>query len=126
VERFEMTLEVGPIGPGVVERLKADGFLVFRGKGSWRVQRMYPVLSEGTVRAQAHALALDIVDRYGLTTLSDPPAIGLRSPDVGLDERPDLLLSDTHQSYDPAPRPRAKRKWYQRVMELGLGERKGD
>lgn len=121
-----MAVEVGPIVPETVERLKADGFAVFRGQESWRVQRMFPVLSDGTVRAQAHAYALKVIDTYGLTALSDPPALSLRSPDVGLDERPDLVLSDNLRSYDPDPRPRPKRKWYQRAMELGLGERKGD
>lgn len=121
-----MTVEVGPIGPEVVERLKADGYQVFEGLESWRVQRAAPVLGNDSIRAQALAIALDAIERYGLTRLSDPPEVALRDPDVGLDERPDLLLKETFRSYDPPPRPRAKRKWYQKAMELGLGERKGD
>ncbi|MCJ7827064.1 MAG: hypothetical protein MUP36_02340 [Demequinaceae bacterium] len=126
MKRFEVTIEVGPIGPETVERHKTDGYAVFKGRGGWRVQKTEGVLAAGSIRAQAHYLALCTIDRYGLTRLTDPPVLALRDPDAGLDERPDLILSDTDRSYDPIPLPRAKRKWYQRAMELGLGERKGD
>ncbi|MBN2177230.1 MAG: hypothetical protein JW722_06185 [Demequinaceae bacterium] len=123
---FEVTIEVGPILPETVGRLKADGYAVFKGRESWRVQTTVPVLASGSIRAQAHYVALKVIDEYRLAPLTDPPAIALRDPDAGLDERPDLILHDTNRSYDPVPLPRAKRKWYQRAMELGLGERKGD
>lgn len=126
VKRFEIALEVGPIDEATVAGLKGAGYMVFRGESSWRVQASANVISTGAVRAQAHALAVSIIREFALTALTDPPAIAIRDPDAGLDDRPDLLLADAERASDRPPMPRAPRKLYQRVMELGLGGRKGD
>ena len=126
MEHFEFTVEVGPIDTQTVERLKSDGYAVFKGDKSWRIQKVVPMLGRESVGAQARAATLEAIERYGLSRLSDPPAISLRDPDSRLDSRPDLILEDARRAYDAPPRPRPKRKWYQKAMELGLGERKGD
>ena len=126
MKRFELAVEVDAIDAETIERLKADGYSVFRGKRSWRVQVIRDVLSQDAVAAQAHAAAIEIVRDYGLSATSDPPTHFLRDPDGPMDERPDLVLADARRAEDPDPLPRPKRKWYQKAMELGLGERKGD
>jgi len=126
VKRVEIAIEVGPLPPETVERLKAAGHAVFRGNTSWRVQTVVPVISPTSVRAQAYVEARAIVAQFGLPTLSDPPEIILRDPDGPMDTRPDLILEDARRAEDRPPMARAPRKWWQRAMELGLGERKGD
>lgn len=125
-EKFEMSIEVGPIPPEVVERLKSAGHSVYRGNPSWRVEAAAPVLGKRSVRAQAQALATKIVKDFGLEVITNPPVISLRDPDVVHKMRSDFILDRERRAYDPLPLSRPKRKWWQRAMELGLGERKGD
>jgi hypothetical protein len=124
--RIEVSVEVGPIDPATVDALKAAGYAVFRGPSSWRVDAIEPVISPTAIRAQAHVLMRRIVDDYGLETLSEPPAFALRDPDDLDTPGTELMLDDVRRAYQPDPLPRPRRRWYQRMMELGLGERKGD
>jgi hypothetical protein len=126
MERVDISVEVGPIDPTTVQQLKDAGFAVYRGSRSWRVVRTEKVVGRDSVRSQAHALARSLVRDYALTMLTDPPSIALRDPDSELDTvAARLLLEDARRASDPDPLPRPPRKWYQRAMELGLGERKG-
>lgn len=126
MQRFEVTLEVAAIEPNTVDRLKAAGFAVFRGRDSWRVEATAPVLGQESIRAQAHVLVRSIVADYGLKPLSEPPSYSLRNPDDAGGAGAYVMLDDLRRAYDPQPLARPKRKWWQRAMELGLGERKGD
>lgn len=127
MDRVEISVEVGPIAPDVVARLKAAGHAVFRGSKSWRVVATTPVIGRGSIRSQAHVFARQVIREFGLEQLTDPPALSLRDPDSALDARGTaLIVEEARRAYDPDPVPRPKRKWYQKAMELGLGERKGD
>lgn len=126
MERFEVTIEVGPIAMDTVERLKAAGYAVFRGRDSWRVEATARVLGQDSVRAQAHVLVRAVLADYSLTPMSEPPAYSLRDPDDAGSAGAYVMLHDLNRAYDPPPLARAPRKWWQRAMELGLGERKGD
>lgn len=125
-QRIEVSIEVGPIEPDTVEALKAAGFAVYRGPRSWRVDAIEPVIAPTAIRAQAHVLMRRIVDDFGLETLTEPPAFALRDPDDLDAPGTELMLDDIRRAYQPDPLPRQRRRWYQRMMELGLGERKGD
>ena len=126
MQRFEVSLEVAAIDLDTVDRLKAAGYAVFRGPQSWRVEVTAPVLGQASVRAQAHVLVRSIVAEYELTPLTEPPAYSLRNPDDADSVGAYVMLDDLRRAYDPLPLERPKRKWWQRAMELGLGERKGD
>jgi hypothetical protein len=127
VERYEIAIEVGPISPDTVARLKEAGHAVYRGNRTWRVVATERVLGRDSVRAQAHVLAAGILNEFELDPLHEPPTVVLRDPDASLDAATsELLLEDARRSYDPDPLTRPRRKWWQRQMELGLGERKGD
>jgi hypothetical protein len=126
ISRFEISIEVAAIDLDTVERLKAAGYAVFRGHEAWRVEATAPVLGQESVRAQAHVLVRSIVADYGLTLLSEPPAYSLHNPDDADGPGAYVMLHDLRRAYDPQPLARPKRKWWQRAMELGLGERKGD
>lgn len=127
MQRFEVAIEVGPIDAPTIDRLKDAGHVVYRGNRSWRVVATAPVTGRDSVRAQAHVLAAHIIESFGLDSLTDPPSLALRDPDALIDEATtELLLDDIRKAYDPDPLPRPRRKWWQRQMELGLGERKGD
>lgn len=126
ISRFEVSIEVAPIDPDKVESLKAAGHSVYRGPTSWRVDAIAPVVAQGSVRAQAHVLMRSIVEQFELETLTDPPSFALRDPDDYDTPAAQLMLEDVRRAYDPDPLTRARRRWYQRWMELGLGERKGD
>lgn len=125
MERVEIWVEVAPIPDDALERLKRAGYAVYRKGESWRVVANERVAGEDSVRSQAHAIARSIVRDFGLQTLTDPPSVTLRDPDSELDTvAARLILEDARRASDPDPLPRPKRKWYQRAMELGLGERK--
>lgn len=125
MERIQLSVEVAAIADDVVAELKAAGHEVFQGRSSWRVVTTVPTAGEGSVRAQAHDAARRIIREFGLQTLTDPPALSLRDPDTLIDTQgTNLVLDEVRRAYDPDPTPRPKRKWYQKQMELGLGERK--
>lgn len=126
MKRYEVSVDVEPIDMGVVADLKAAGHRVYRGPTHWRVVASAAAVGQGSVRSQAHVLVNDLIADYALTATTAPPTCTLRDPDAGLDDRPDLLLSDNEKSYQPDPLGRRPRKWWERAMELGLGERKGD
>lgn len=125
-EQYEMAIEVGPIDPATVEALKAEGFSVYQGNRSWRVEAVADVLGPHSVRAQAEHLAAQIIERHGLTTLSPQPVVALRSTDRVETLRANYIVASELAAYDRPPLPRPKRRWWQRAMELGLGERKED
>lgn len=127
MDRFEIALEVAPIEPDVVEALKGAGHTVYRGSASWRVVAIGPAVPWKPVRDQANAFAHDLVLDFGLVPLNLPPVVALRDPDATLDTiAAELVLEDARRAYDPDPLTRAPRRWWQKQMELGLGERKGD
>lgn len=127
MKHCELSLEVAPLQPDVVAQLKAAGHGVLAGADSWRVITTFDVAGSGSVRAQAHAVSRGLIKEFQLELISDPPALSLRDPEAVLDERGTaLMLAELRKAYDPDPLPRPKRKYYQRAMELGLGERKGD
>lgn len=117
-----MSIEVGPIDPSVIERLKAAGYAVYRGKRSWRVEVVATVIASGSVRSQAHVLARQIMRDYGLEALTDPPAIALWDPDYGMDDRPELVLREARKAYDPEPLVRPPRKWFRKQWELDTND----
>lgn len=123
MKRFHISVEVAPIDPGVVERLKAAGFAVFRGRRSWRVESTQPVLGRESVRSQAHVFVRQAIEEFGLVPLADPPAFTLRDPDGGMDDRPDLVLGDARRADDPQPMKPPKHRWYQHDLDLDLRER---
>lgn len=125
-QRIEVSIEVGPIDLPTIDALKAAGHAVFRGSQSWRVDVIEPVIAPNAIRAQAHVLVRRIIEDFHLTPLSDPPKFGLRDPDDLDLPGAQLMLEGVRRAYEPDPLPRPKRRWYQRAMELGLGERKGD
>jgi hypothetical protein len=127
VKRIEIALEVGPIDPETVERLKSAGFTVFKGNRSWRVVAETAPKDGQPVLTQAVTFANDILIDFRLDPLHTPPSVTLRYPDGVLDRAiGELVLEDARRASDPDPIPRPKRKWWQKQMELGLGERKGD
>ncbi|MGC4174722.1 hypothetical protein [Demequina sp.] len=125
--RLEIALEVAPIDAPTVQRLKDAGLEVYKGNRTWRVVA-YAEPNESTpVRQQAINLANDILIDFRLDPLHRPPTVTLRYPDGETEQAVgDLLLEDARRASDPDPLPRPKRKWWQKQMELGLGERKGD
>lgn len=125
MKRIELSIEVGPIDLDTIARLNDAGHQVYQGTVSWRVTAQAQVVGNDSVRAQAHVVARQLVRDFALTTVTDPPALSLRDPDTVIDALgTGLLLDEIRRSYDPDPLPRPKRKWYQKAMELGLGERK--
>lgn len=125
VKRVELSIEVEPIRDDVVARLKDAGYAVYQGSRTWRVVAEAPVVGRDSIRAQAHVVARQIVRTFDLEVTSDPPTIALRDPDTMIDAAgTGLILAEVRRAYDPDPLPRPKRKWYQKQMELGLGERK--
>ena len=126
MRRFEVSIEVAPLTPGQVDALKHAGHAVYKGNRSWRVVAIEDVLAKDSVRAQAHVHVRQLVEQFGLVSLEDPPAFGLRDPDDYDAPGTNLMLDETFRSYDPDPLTRPPRRWWQRMMELGLGERKGD
>ena len=127
VERFEFALEVGPIEPEVVARLNEAGFSVYKGNRSWRVIAQGHPDGRQTIFDQAMAMASDILLDFRLKPLHAPPTVALRDPDAMVDTAmAELVLEDARRSYDPDPLPRQRRRWWEKQMELGLGERKGD
>lgn len=127
MERVEVSVEVRAIDAPTVERLKSAGHVVYRGKRTWRVEMTLPVLGPSSVRAQAHVAARQLVRDFGLTPASDPIAVSLRDPDsMEAAAASAEVLSEARRAWDPEPIPRPRRRWWQRAMELGLGERKGD
>ena len=121
-----MSIEVEPLGPDTVAALKAAGHRVFRSDDEWRVQVSAPAYGSNSLRAQAHVLVADTLADFSLAPTTQPPTYSLRDPEGDPDARPDLLLRENERAYDPDPLARPRRKWWQRAMELGLGERKGD
>jgi len=127
VNRIEIALEVGPIDGPTVQRLKDAGFTVYKGNRSWRVIAEADPNERSPVIAQATSVATDILIDFRLDPLHFPPTITLRYPDAELERAVgQLVLEDARRASDPDPLPRLKRKWWQKQMELGLGERKGD
>lgn len=124
--RIKVSIEVGPIDQPTIDALKAAGHVVYRDKQSWRVDVIEDVISPTAIRAQAHVLVRRVIEDFGLQPLSDPPRFGLRDPDDLDLPGAQLMLEGVRRSYDADPLERPKRRWYQRAMELGLGERKGD
>lgn len=127
VNLFEVAVEVGPIDPDTLARLKDAGHAVYKGPKAWYVVAQHESAGESSKRAQAHVFVRDLIADYGLEQLSEPPVYSLRDPEAAIDAGvANLILEDARRAYDPDPLPRPKRKWWQRQMELGLGERKGD
>jgi hypothetical protein len=127
VRQCELSIEVAPISLEVVATLKAAGLGVLEGRVTWRVITTFTVAGSGSVRAQAHAIARGVIRDFGVEAITDPPAMTLRDPEAELDARgTELMLEELRRAYDPDPLPRPRRKYFQRAMELGLGERKGD
>jgi hypothetical protein len=122
---MQIAIEVGPVPADALARLQANGHQVHHVHEQWRVVVMARVLGASSVRAQAHVLAHDIIHDFGLTALSAPPAVAIRDPDTVLDlADTEVMLDGVRRSYDPDPLVRARPHWWQRHMELGLGERK--
>jgi hypothetical protein len=127
VSHIEIALEVAPIDPPTVQRLKDAGFAVYKGNRSWRVVAESDAEASRPVIQQATSLANDILIDFHLNPMHSPPSVTLRYPDGELEQAiGDLLLEDARRASDPDPLPRPKRRWWQKQMELGLGERKGD
>lgn len=127
MERFDVAVEVGPIAPPVVERLKDDGHTVYQGKRTWRVITTVPVDPARSVREHASDVAANLIIDYRLDPLHTPPTVVVRDPDAIYDvAAAELILEDARRASDPDPLTRHKRRWWQKQMELGLGERKGD
>lgn len=127
VHRIEIALEVGPIDAPTIARLKDAGFEVYKGNRTWRVVASTNPSDKEPVLDQAISLASDILIDFRLDPLHAPPTVSLRYPDDALETAMgDLVLEDARRASDPDPLPRPKRKWWQKQMELGLGERKGD
>lgn|GEM_PF-2022425 len=127
VNVIEIAVEVAPIGAPVIERLKQAGYSVYQGKDTWRVMAEFQPKGAEPVTTQAINLANDILLDFRLDPLHSPPTVVLRSPDALMEAAVgELVLEDARRANDPDPLQRAKRKWWQRQMELGLGERKGD
>ena len=127
MSHIEIALEVAPIDAPTVQRLKDAGFAVYKGNRSWRVVAEADPKEDVSIVQQATSLANDILIDFRLNPLHHPPSVTLRYPDGELEQAiGDLLLEDARRANDPDPLPRPKRKWWQKQMELGLGERKGD
>jgi hypothetical protein len=127
VSHIEIALEVAPIDPPTVQRLKDAGFAVYKGNRSWRVVAEADAEESTPVIQQATSLANDILIDFHLKPLHSPPSVTLRYPDAEVERAiGDLLLEDARRANDPDPLPHPKRRWWQKQMELGLGERKGD
>lgn len=127
MHRIEIALEVGPIDDPTVARLKDAGFAVYKGNRTWRVVASADPSDKEPVVDQAVSLANDILIDFRLDPLHVPPTVTLRYPDDEFETAlGELVLEDARRANDPDPLPRPKRKWWQKQMELGLGERKGD
>lgn len=126
MKRYEMAIEVGPIESAVVAQLKSQGYAVYQGQPTWRVEVTADVLGPNSVRAQAEHLAQDIIASYGLTAVGAEPVVALRDPDSMDSFRGNYLVATEQAAYDRPPLARPRRPWWKRAMELGLGERKGD
>jgi len=127
MSRIEIALEVGPIDGPTVTRLKDAGFEVFKGNRTWRVVASADPSDKEPVLAQAVTIANDILIDFRLNPLHSPPAVTLRYPESIIETAiGDLVLEDARRASDPDPIPRPPRRWWQKQMELGLGERKGD
>lgn len=127
VTRIELAVEVAPIDASTVQRLKAAGFDVYQGKQSWRVVARTDPSDKEPLFTQAINLVNDILIDFRLDPLHHPPAVTLRY-EGGEVERAmgELILEDARRANDPDPLQIMRRKWWQKQMELGLGERKGD
>jgi len=117
VKQFEVELEVGPIDPDTVTRLKDAGFAVYKGPKAWYVTTERESISANSVRAQAHVLVRDIIADFGLEQLSEPPRYSVRDPEAAIDGGvASLIIEDARRSYDPDPLQRIKPKWWQRQL----------
>ncbi len=122
---MQIAIEVGPVPAEARARLEAAGHAVHCHGDQWRVIVDARVIGQTSVRSQAHVIAHDLVHDFGLTALSSPPAIALRDPDGALDVAgTEVMLDGVRRSYDPDPLDQPGPHWWQRHMELGLGERK--
>ncbi len=119
-----MTVEVGPVGAETVARLKRDGYSVFRGRQSWRVQATSPLLGSTSLWAQANAIAANVVRDYSLSALTDPPIFMLRDPDATLDASAHRVIEDAQRADDPEPLEHPHLKWYQHDLGWDLRERR--
>lgn len=119
MHRVHVAIEVGPLDSATIERLKGDGYAVFRGKTTWRVERTEEVVASSNVTAQAHAFVVDTVRRYRLPKLTDPPVYVLHDPDAGLDDRPDLIIDDARRAANPDPLRNPLRRWFQTERSAG-------
>lgn len=122
---MQIAIEVGPVPADALARLEAAGHHVLHAGDQWRVIVTARVLGATSVRAQAHVIAHDVLHDYGLEALSSPPAVAIRDPDTILDlADTEVMLDGVRRSYDPDPLLQPRPHWWQRHMELGLGERK--
>ncbi|WP_144018829.1 hypothetical protein [Demequina sp. NBRC 110056] len=125
MERVQIAIEVGPVGADALARLEAAGHLVRHEGERWRVIVTATVLGQHSVRAQAHVLAHDVIHDFALEALTQPPSIAIRDPDGVLDiADTEVMLDGVRRAYDPDPLKRYDPHWWQKQMELGLGERK--
>lgn len=127
MERFDVAVEVGPIAPTTVQRLKDAGHTVYQGSRTWRVITTVSVDPARSIREHAADIANNILIDYRLDPLHSPPTVVVRDPDALYDlAAAELILEDARRASDPDPLQRHPRKWWKKQMELGLGERKGD
>ncbi|WP_144276418.1 hypothetical protein [Demequina sp. NBRC 110053] len=125
MERVQLAIEVGPVTADARARLEAAGHHVRHDGQGWKVIVEAKILGQHSVRAQAHVLAHDLLHDFELEALTQPPAIAIRDPDGVLDiADTEVMLDGVRRSYDPDPLRREVPHWWQRHVELGLGERR--
>lgn len=126
MERFQFALEVGPIEPDVVARLKEAGFAVYKGRRSWRVIAEGRPDGRHTIYELATEMATDILLDFRLRALEMPPTVTLRDPDAMIDTgAAELILEDARRSYDPDPLQQVRLRWRERHPPRGHGTPKG-
>lgn len=117
-------MDVQPLGEHLERALVEDGLRVIRDGDRTRVLWSFEAIGNTSVRAQAHARALDLRDAYGLE-LRDTRTMTLRDPRGDEDIRPDLLIAEPREIRErETPLPR-KRGWLERIGLGGSPERDG-
>lgn len=115
--QIEVAIAVAGVSEPLERELAEAGLRVVRRPHVTRVVASFEAMGENSIRAHAHATALDLADEYGLQLL-DVTGMVLRDPRGDEDIRPDLLIAEPHEIRErEEPRPR-KRGWLERI---GLG-----
>lgn len=121
---IEVAMEVQPVSEELERALVEGGLRVIRDGDSTRVLWSFEAIGNTSVRAQAHAAALDLRDAHGLE-LRDTRNMTLRDPRGDEDIRPDLLIAEAREVRErEAPLPR-KHGWLERIGLGGTPERDG-